>query len=64
MEPGDNVATEKPTITLSLLVDVKNLLDVAVSRGAYKPEELTPVGKVYDMYKECLESLKENPKPE
>ena len=64
MESDDSVVPEKPSITLSLLMDVKNLLDVAVTRGAYKPEELTPVGKVYDMYSKCLETLKEKSKPE
>lgn len=41
-------------ITLALLSDVKRLVEVAISRGAYKPEELSAVGKIYDTYKNAL----------
>jgi len=44
-------------LTLGLLINVKNLVDLAISRGAYKPNELTAVGKVYDQYIAGLNKL-------
>jgi hypothetical protein len=36
------------TIPLHLLINLRQILDVSVSRGAYRSTELTSVGKVYD----------------
>lgn len=44
-------------LTLGLLINVKNLVDLAIARGAYKPNELTTVGKVYDQYTAGLNKL-------
>ena len=44
-------------LTLGLLINVKNLVDIAIARGAYKPNELTTVGKVYDQYTAGLNKL-------
>lgn len=53
-EKGEIVESK---LTISLLEDVKKLLDVAISRGSFKPNELSTVGKVYDMYSSCLNDL-------
>ena len=37
-------------IDVSLLVSVKKLIDAAIARGAYKPEELEYVGGVYNKF--------------
>jgi hypothetical protein len=37
-------------LTLDILINVQNLVDVAISRGAYKPNEVSAVGKIYDQY--------------
>lgn len=50
---------EEPTLTLALLLNVKKILDIAVSRGAFKPEELTTVGTVYDQFTASLQKLSE-----
>ena len=50
-------ATETPSMTLGVLSDVKKLLDIAVSRGAFRAEEMTSVGGIYDRYTAALSSL-------
>ena len=37
-----------PTITIEDLITIKNLIDVACSRGAFQATEMTSVGQVYD----------------
>ena len=53
---------EKQGLTLNLLVEVKNILDVAITRGAFKPTELSAVGKVYDLYTKNLLLLQDEKK--
>lgn len=45
---------ETKQVSVDLLKDVKNLLDVAITRGVLRPAELTPVGRVYDALVEAL----------
>jgi hypothetical protein len=40
--------TTPPQITIDDLVTIKNLIDVACSRGAFQATEMTSVGQVYD----------------
>jgi hypothetical protein len=44
-------------ISVALLTDVKKLIDVAISRGAFRPEELSSVGKVYDSFQSVLNNM-------
>ena len=59
VEESNDTSTEERTdnLTLGLLINVKNLVDIAIARGAYKPNELTAVGKVYDQYIAGLNKL-------
>ena len=59
VEESNDTSTEENTdnLTLGLLINVKNLVDIAIARGAYKPNELTAVGKVYDQYIAGLNKL-------
>ena len=59
VEESNDTSTEENTdnLTLGLLINVKNLVDLAIARGAYKPNELTAVGKVYDQYIAGLNKL-------
>ena len=41
---------EENKIDVSLLISVKKLIDAAIARGAYKPEELEYVGGVYNKF--------------
>ncbi len=46
-----NIYMENTTptqITISDLVTIKDLIDVACSRGAFRANEMTSVGEVYD----------------
>ena len=42
---------------LNLLINLRKIIDVSVSRGAYKGVELSSVGKVYDEYNTNLNIL-------
>ena len=59
VEESNDTSTEEnaDNLTLGLLINVKNLVDLAIARGAYKPNELTAVGKVYDQYTAGLNKL-------
>jgi hypothetical protein len=43
----DNTITP-PQITIEDLITIKNLIDVSCSRGAFKADEMSSVGEVYD----------------
>ena len=60
----ENVVPDKSTdseqkngITLQLLVNIKQLLDIAIKRGAYQPNELSSVGQIYDQFNSGLEEM-------
>ena len=57
----DTTATENREVveglTLGVLSDVKKILDIAVGRGAFRAEEMTSVGGVYDSYVSGLNFL-------
>ena len=42
----DNITP--PQITIQDLIIIKDLIDVACSRGAFKADEMSSVGQVYD----------------
>lgn len=48
---------ETASLTLGLLKQVKNFMDVAIQRGIVKPEEMSTVGKMYDQYVAGLNNL-------
>ena len=48
---------ESASLTLGLLKQVKNFMDVAIQRGIVKPEEMSAVGKMYDQYVAGLNNL-------
>ena len=48
---------EPATLTLGLLKQVKNFMDVAIQRGVVKPEEMSTVGNMYDQYVAGLNNL-------
>ena len=48
---------ETAALTLGLLKQVKNFMDVAIQRGIVKPEEMSTVGKMYDQYVAGLNNL-------
>ena len=53
---------QNDNLTLSVLVNIKNLVDIAIKRGAYQPNEVSTVGKIYDQYVLALNKLSEQAK--
>ena len=60
----DAAAVEQPQVELSIqdLVAVRNIIDIASQRGAFKAGEMEPVGKAYNKLSAFLEAVA--PKPE
>lgn len=56
-EPVSQPQEEPSSLTLTILLNVKNILDLAVARGAFRPEELSKVGGVYDKFTNGLKAL-------
>ena len=51
----DNVSeSEGQGLSLNILINVRTLLETAIKRGAYKPNELSTVGKIYDIFNSSL----------
>jgi hypothetical protein len=46
-----------PDLNISDLMSVKNIVEVAVSRGAFKATELEAVGKVFNKLNAFLEAV-------
>lgn len=56
----DNTAPQTPSgpdLNISDLMAVKNVLEVAVGRGAFKATELEAVGKVFNKLNAFLEAV-------
>jgi len=48
---------ENNTITISDLDTIKNIINLAATRGAFRGEELSMVGTVYDKLTEFLQAV-------
>ena len=46
-------------LTVSDLVNIKNIIDVASARGAFRGEELSAVGEVYNKLAKFVDSIAE-----
>jgi len=57
-----NIYMETNTITISDLDTIKNIINLAATRGAFRGEELSMVGTVYDKLTEFLEAVIEQAK--
>lgn len=47
------------TLTVTDMVSIKNIIDVASARGAFRGEELTAVGEVYTKVSKFIDSVAE-----
>jgi hypothetical protein len=52
----DNTITP-PQITISDLITIKELINLACTRGAFRGDEMTSVGEVYDKLTEFLNTV-------
>lgn len=53
----DAPATQGPDLNISDLLAVKNIIEVATSRGAFKAAELEAVGKSFNKLNSFLEAV-------
>lgn len=52
--------TPAPVLTVQMLDNMRSLVEVAVGRGAFRPNELSSVGKIYDEFVATLDSIKKS----
>jgi hypothetical protein len=57
-----NIYMENNTITIADLDTIKNIINLAATRGAFRGEELSMVGIVYDKLTEFLQAVIEQAK--
>jgi hypothetical protein len=57
-----NIYMENNTITIADLDTIKNIINLAATRGAFRGEELTMVGTMYDKLTEFLQAVIEQAK--
>lgn len=55
----ENTASDQTQLTISDLTAMKSIIDVASSRGAFKPNEMMLVGQTYTKLVGFLESVKQ-----
>ena len=48
IEPVQEVQPLNVNVNVTLLLNIKAILEIATSRGGFKANELTSVGKIYD----------------
>ena len=56
-KPGVNIYMENTQITIADLDTIKNVIDLATTRGAFRGAELSQVGAVYDKLSVFLETV-------
>ena len=54
---ANNQSQEAPDLGLQDLVTIKSIIDVASSRGAFKPNEMVAVGQTYTKLSTFLEAV-------
>jgi hypothetical protein len=52
--PEANAADESADFTVNDLSAIKSIIDVASARGAFKPNEMVPVGTIYNKLEKFL----------
>lgn len=62
-QPGAKPAEAPIELTVSDLSNLKQIIDVASSRGAFKPNEMTVVGTVYTKLETFLNAVAAQQKP-
>ena len=53
----ENTNQNPPSLTLNDLAVLRNVIEVAISRGTFKADEITVVGQTYDKLKSWLDSV-------
>ncbi len=56
-QTDDNIPVPVEVLNVQDLVDIANLIDVVTQRGAFRADELTAAGALYDKLKTFLATL-------
>jgi hypothetical protein len=56
-QKNDNIAVPVEILNVQDLVDIANLIDVVTQRGAFRADELSAAGALYDKLKTFLATL-------
>ncbi len=56
-----NTQAESAQLTLNDLAALKSIIDVASSRGAFKPNEMVAVGQAYNKLTSFLDTISKQP---
>jgi hypothetical protein len=56
-QKDDNIAVPVEILNVQDLVDIANLIDVVTQRGAFRADELSAAGALYDKLKTFLATL-------
>lgn len=59
---GVNISMENstPQLTINDLATIRNIIDLAVTRGAFRANEVKTVGEIYERLDQFLTSLEQN----
>jgi hypothetical protein len=61
-QAAPQAATEANELTISDLAAMKSIIDIASSRGAFKPAEMMAVGQTYAKLTAFLDTVAKQPK--
>lgn len=61
-EQPQTAAQESAELTISDLAAMKSIIDIASSRGAFKPNEMMAVGQTYNKLTAFLDTVAKQPK--
>ena len=53
----ENTTQNSPALTLNDMAVLRNVIEVAITRGTFKADEITVVGQTYDKLKAWLDSI-------
>ena len=61
-EQSQSAAQESAELTINDLASMKTIIDIASSRGAFKPNEMMAVGQTYNKLSTFLDTVAKQPK--
>ena len=62
MQPTETAQQESNDLTINDLNAMRTIIDIASSRGAYKPNEMVAVGQTYNKLSTFLDTVAKQPK--
>jgi hypothetical protein len=62
MQPTETAQQESNDLTINDLNAMRTIIDIASSRGAFKPNEMVAVGQTYNKLSTFLDTVAKQPK--